>query len=242
MDRPPGRGADRRVAASILTRRADDEAEQLALGDIAVMYRTNAQSRAIEEAFLRYGIRYQLVGGTRFYQRREVKDALAYLRILRSDADSVASSGSSTCRRGGSARRRSRSCVPRRPVGAQRASVPWAAAIGGRPAPGRSRRSAPRPGPRWPASPTLVARLRDHGSGCCRCPSCSTPSSSDSGYRAMLADGSEEGEERWTNLLELRSVTTRYDDLDARRRARPASWRRPRSSPTRTPTRPTPTR
>jgi DNA helicase II / ATP-dependent DNA helicase PcrA len=52
--------------------------------DIAVMYRMNAQSRAIEEAFLRYGIRYQLVGGTRFYQRREVKDALAYLRVLRS--------------------------------------------------------------------------------------------------------------------------------------------------------------
>ena len=49
----------------------------------------NAQSRAIEESFLRYGIRYQLVGGTRFYARREVKDALAYLRILRSDTDSV---------------------------------------------------------------------------------------------------------------------------------------------------------
>ena len=49
----------------------------------------NAQSRAIEESFLRYGLRYQLVGGTRFYSRREVKDALAYLRILRSDTDSV---------------------------------------------------------------------------------------------------------------------------------------------------------
>jgi superfamily I DNA/RNA helicase len=50
-----------------------------------VLYRTNAQSRAIEESCLRYGIRYQVVGGTRFYARREVKDALAYLRILRSD-------------------------------------------------------------------------------------------------------------------------------------------------------------
>ena len=54
------------------------------------MYRTNAQSRAIEEAFLRYGLRYQLVGGTRFYQRREVKDALAYLRVLRNDHDVAA--------------------------------------------------------------------------------------------------------------------------------------------------------
>ena len=62
------------------------------------MYRTNAQSRAIEEAFLRYGIRYQLIGGTRFYQRREVKDALAYLRVLRSDRDRVElRARSSTC-------------------------------------------------------------------------------------------------------------------------------------------------
>ena len=76
---------------SALTRRADDDDQdrRFRARDIAVMYRMNAQSRAIEESFLRYGIRYQLVGGTRFYARREVKDALAYLRILRSDTDSV---------------------------------------------------------------------------------------------------------------------------------------------------------
>ena len=73
-----------------LTRRADDDdSTRFRPKDVAVMYRMNSQSRAIEEAFLRYGIRYQLVGGTRFYQRREVKDALAYLRILRSDTDAV---------------------------------------------------------------------------------------------------------------------------------------------------------
>jgi DNA helicase-2/ATP-dependent DNA helicase PcrA len=44
------------------------------LGDCAVMYRTNAQSRALEEAFIRYGTSYKLVAGTRFYERREVKD------------------------------------------------------------------------------------------------------------------------------------------------------------------------
>ena len=74
---------------TILTRRADEEVEHWERRDISVMYRTNAQSRAIEEAFLRYNIRYQLVGGTRFYQRREVKDALAYLRVLRNDSDQV---------------------------------------------------------------------------------------------------------------------------------------------------------
>src|SRR4029078_9476521 len=61
------------------------------LRDIAVLVRTNAQSRAIEEACLRYGIRYQVVGGTRFYSRREGKDALAYLRGLRSDAHQLSS-------------------------------------------------------------------------------------------------------------------------------------------------------
>ena len=76
---------------SALTRRADDDEQdtRFRARDIAVMYRMNAQSRAIEESFLRYGLRYQLIGGTRFYARREVKDALAYLRILRSDTDSV---------------------------------------------------------------------------------------------------------------------------------------------------------
>ncbi len=51
-------------------------------GDFAVMYRTNAQSRPIEEAMIRNGLRYRLVGGVRFYQRREIKDLLAYLRLL----------------------------------------------------------------------------------------------------------------------------------------------------------------
>ncbi len=57
--------------------------------DIAVLYRTNAQSRALEEVFLHYGIPYTLVGGTRFYERREVKDVLAYLRLLSNPKDMV---------------------------------------------------------------------------------------------------------------------------------------------------------
>lgn len=57
--------------------------------DIAVMYRTNMQSRAIEQAFVDYRVPYQLVGGLAFYQRREVKDMLAYLRLIDSGADRV---------------------------------------------------------------------------------------------------------------------------------------------------------
>ena len=53
------------------------------------MYRTNAQSRVIEEAFVRYGLPYKLVAGTRFYERREIKDVIGYLRLIQNPFDSV---------------------------------------------------------------------------------------------------------------------------------------------------------
>lgn len=56
-------------------------------GDIAVLYRTNAQSRPFEEALVRHRIPYRLVGGVRFYERREVRDILAYLRVIHNPAD-----------------------------------------------------------------------------------------------------------------------------------------------------------
>lgn len=57
---------------------------------LAILYRTNAQSRIIEEAFLHYGIPYVLVGGTRFYERKEIKDVLSYLRLLINPTDEIA--------------------------------------------------------------------------------------------------------------------------------------------------------
>ena len=63
--------------------------EGLAWRDMAVLYRTNAQSRILEEAFMRVGVPYKVVGGTRFYDRREVKDAMAYLRATVNPADEV---------------------------------------------------------------------------------------------------------------------------------------------------------
>jgi len=71
----------------------DKIAEYVANGnqprDCAVMYRVNAQSRSLEEAFVRAGLPYRLVGGTRFYSRKEVKDVLAYLRLIHNPDDSV---------------------------------------------------------------------------------------------------------------------------------------------------------
>ena len=64
-------------------------AGNIAYGDAAVAYRVNAQSRALEEACMRYGIPYRLVGALRFYQRREIKDVIAYLRVLNNPSDDV---------------------------------------------------------------------------------------------------------------------------------------------------------
>jgi ATP-dependent DNA helicase UvrD/PcrA len=192
---------------SALTRRADDEDAKFRARDVAVMYRMNAQSRPIEEAFLRYGIHYQLVGGVRFYSRREVKDALAYLRVLRSDTDSVSFERIIN--------------IPARGIGDKTIEVLRAAAA--RPdgttwaaieAAGRGELElAPRTRNALAEFAALIRRLRDRV-GVLSLPELLDESLEASGYRAMLADGSEDGEERWANLLELRSVTTRYDDLE----------------------------
>ncbi|HUX69014.1 MAG TPA: 3'-5' exonuclease, partial [Cellulomonadaceae bacterium] len=58
-------------------------------GDVAVFYRANAQSRALEEVLIRVGLPYKVVGGTRFYERREIKDAVAYLRAIANPDDDV---------------------------------------------------------------------------------------------------------------------------------------------------------
>ena len=60
-----------------------------AYGDIAIMYRTNAQSRALEETLVRWNIPYRLIGGTRFYSRREIKDVLAFMRLALNPDDDV---------------------------------------------------------------------------------------------------------------------------------------------------------
>ena len=74
------------VAAEI--KRLNDEGGHR-YGDAAVFYRTNAQSRTFEEAFIRIGMPYKVVGGVRFYERREVRDAIAYLRAIANRADDV---------------------------------------------------------------------------------------------------------------------------------------------------------
>ncbi|MQS12621.1 DNA helicase PcrA [Streptomyces kaniharaensis] len=65
------------------------DADDAKPGDVAIFYRTNAQSRVFEEVFIRVGLPYKVVGGVRFYERKEVRDALAYLRVLSNPEDTV---------------------------------------------------------------------------------------------------------------------------------------------------------
>ncbi len=74
------------VAGTARQLQADDATN---FREMAVLYRTNAQSRVVEEAFMRQGVPYKVVGGTRFYDRREVKDAMAYLKAVINPADEV---------------------------------------------------------------------------------------------------------------------------------------------------------
>ncbi|MCW2786371.1 MAG: ATP-dependent helicase PcrA [Marmoricola sp.] len=76
-----------RFVAEEIDRLADEGSARS--GDVAVFYRTNAQSRVFEEVFIRVGMPYKVVGGLRFYERREVRDAIAYLRTLVNPADQV---------------------------------------------------------------------------------------------------------------------------------------------------------
>jgi len=81
---------DDRAEAAWVARRVQDEARKREYEDLAVLYRTNAQSRSFEEAFRRERIPYQVVGAMQFYERKEVKDVLAYLKLAVNPGDDVA--------------------------------------------------------------------------------------------------------------------------------------------------------
>jgi DNA helicase-2/ATP-dependent DNA helicase PcrA len=95
---------DRGVGEQVVRYQADDEHDEAAFvaeecerlrtqgytfDDIAVFYRTNAQSRVLEDVFIRVGLPYRVIGGVRFYERKEIKDVLAYARLLQNPADDV---------------------------------------------------------------------------------------------------------------------------------------------------------
>jgi len=175
-------------------------------GGCAVMYRTNAQSRAVEEAFMRYGLKYKLVGGTRFYQRREIKDSIAYLRVIQNPFDSI--SLSRIIR------------IPGRGIGAKTLSelTNWArehsvslfAAM-------KAVSEGGGPGFGTKISTALAGFYRMLNELVVEGQQLSLVKLMDvmlerSGYRDVIR-GEEDGEERWENIQELRTVAADYDDL-----------------------------
>jgi DNA helicase-2/ATP-dependent DNA helicase PcrA len=181
-------------------------------GDCAVMYRTNAQSRSLEEAFLRAGLPYRLVGAQRFYGRREVKDLIAYLRLIHNPLDQVSLLRVLN--------------VPPRGLGAKSVQTlldsaeeaglapyklvldlalgldsPIALALGSRPAKGlkafgEALRSWLDERQHLPL-PALIDRVL-----------------TDTEYRAYIDDGTDEGADRWANVMELRGVAEEMEGLD----------------------------
>jgi DNA helicase-2/ATP-dependent DNA helicase PcrA len=199
-------GAGRRGGmAALLTTRAGDEDGTLKYGDIAITYRINAQSRVIEESLMRFGIPYQLIGGTRFYERREVKDALAYARLARNPADRVALLRIIN--------------VPARGIGAKtveelgawaesRGVSVWDAVV----AAGENANLAPRARAQLAVFSGLMRELM--AMAATEPPSAVLDAALErSGLQAAINDGTDEGEERWANVVELRNHAAEFDEI-----------------------------
>jgi DNA helicase-2/ATP-dependent DNA helicase PcrA len=183
------------------------------LGDCAIMYRTNAQSRPVEDAFVRRGIPYKLVGATRFYERKEIKDVLAYMRLIHNPYDGVGLTRIIN--------------MPPRGIGQKTLGtlVNWAAEMGV---------------PVYAALQVLMEAEANgnqnqvpFGSRAKRALLAFTDLIEglsrrrmevnllelldllleQSGYATYVQDGTEEGQVRWENIMELRTVARDYADL-----------------------------
>jgi DNA helicase-2/ATP-dependent DNA helicase PcrA len=196
------------------------ESEPAHYRDFAVMYRTNAQSRAVEDALVRASTPYRLLGATRFYERKEIKDVLAYLRLVHNPYDNLSLLRVIN--------------LPARGLGArtlgelERAAghtgVPIYVALqmlkAGARGPTGGEDDAPAVGLPLPVSSRIQEQLiafldlvdvlvagRD-----CEVLELLDRLLDRTGYGAFVQDGTEEGKERWQNVRELRTVATQYDN------------------------------
>lgn len=193
-------------------------------GDFAIMYRTNAQSRALEEVFVMRQIQHKLVGATRFYERMEIKDALAYLRLVHNPRDSVAMDRIIN--------------KPTRGIGPKTYGLlkQWAADMGVSeyvallilrhgPELAAKRLDAPLPNLADKAPPMKSRAqnallnfaglleewvMRNRSNRYASVADLLDDILVESGYTDKLRDGSDEGEERFANLQELRGVAAQY--------------------------------
>ncbi|MCX8062932.1 MAG: UvrD-helicase domain-containing protein [Anaerolineales bacterium] len=183
--------------------------------DVAIMYRTNAQSRLLEEAFLQRGMRYRLVGAQRFYGRREVKDLIAYLRVIHNPSDEVSLLRIlNTPPRG----------IGNKTVLALRAFAQQQKLSSGQALLAIAAEPESAISEVFPQRAVIaVARFGDLLTSWRAQLTQSTPLQlldrvmSDIDYRAYLDDGTPEGQERWENVMELRRLAAEFSEpgLDA---------------------------
>lgn len=183
--------------------------------DCAVMFRTNAQSRALEDALMAHGVRYQLVGSVRFYQRREIKDMLSYLRVVYNPDDEVALARIIN--------------VPARMIGARSVDELQAYARREGLSAGRALLQLAALHNREETgalsmSPTILNRLAEFGKLLHSAREVLKERTladilelliQRTGYLAYLRDGTEQGEERIANVRELFSAVERYQSEPA---------------------------
>ena len=184
-------------------------------GDCAIMYRTNAQSRSIEDAFVRYGMPYRLVGATRFYARKEIKDVLAYLRLVHNPMDDISFNRIVN--------------VPPRGIGqktldelgryASQLNLPLALALRRLLSPGGDDLEGITPPRLATRSLKALKRFSAQFDGWSQARETSSVLElldtilDDAGYGGFIQDGSDEGEDRWANIMELRTVAHEYSDF-----------------------------
>ena len=183
---------------------------QVEPGDCAVMYRTNAQSRLLEEAFLQARLPYRLVGAQRFYGRREVKDMIAYLRLVHNPADEISLDRVIN--------------LPPRGIGDKTVLALHTAARGATASPSAVLMDLARAdaSPFWPQfSGRAALPLADFGAllanWSAEAPRLTVTElfdriAKDVNYKEYIDDGTEEGSERWGNVQELRRLTIEYEN------------------------------
>lgn len=172
---------------------------QIDLNDVVVLYRTNAQSRSIEESLLRAGLPYRVVGGVRFYERREIKDVLGYLTLIQNPANGLALGRVIN--------------VPTRGIGKKTWDELEANATQANQSIGDYLRTSKTLPPVLKSFAEILDRLIKK--------SRKTTLSQlldiiivETGYKKMLVDTGIEGQTRLENIYELKSVMEKYDHLD----------------------------
>jgi len=168
---------------------------QLGLGfkNFTVLYRTNAQSRAIEEAFLKYGFPYKVIGTLKFYERKEIKDLIAYLRFLQNPSDLVSLERIINLPPRGLGKDTSKELI----TNSKEATI---------------FSLTPKRLQAWEKFQKLITELR-HLSKILPLSQTLKQVIDKIGFEHYLRDGSEEGESRWENVRELFTVTKKYDRL-----------------------------